>query len=364
MKKMGVYLTCAVLALTAGCGESKTPPTDVGIGLERTHEPREHAFTLLVPNGWQIEGGIFRVNAAQAGGPLNALEAKCNLTLRSDATGTVAMRILPDIVYAHAGIGAGMWGRGSTYQGAEVRAIENAQSHLKALFHAAHPTADNVTFIKEHSLPGEIESMNRGAAYMNALFQKIGIGHMRFRHDAAGAVIEYDEAGQRFREVWLTGIVDQRAAMTWKNTRTLSFRAPVESFDRWRPIMDAIRFSIRFNPQWVLKEAEGQQQRADYVMKILEEGRRIDREIAQNTTVTREEIMNDNFLVLTGQEEFINQHTGEVETDTDAFRYRWTTDGGDVYYTDEENIDPNDFMQRTDYKRSPIRPRRGGAPTR
>ena len=67
--------------------------------------------------------------------------------------------------------------------------------------------------------------------------------------------------------------------------------------------------------------------------------------------------MNDNYLVLTGQEEFVNPHTGEVEVDTDAFRFRWTTDGGDRFYTDREDLDPNRVMQRSDYRRTPVRPR-------
>jgi hypothetical protein len=77
--------------------------------------------------------------------------------------------------------------------------------------------------------------------------------------------------------------------------------------------MDVIRFSIRFNPQWILKEAEGQQQRVDFVMKIYDEIRRIDQEIIRKTTINREEIMNDNFFVLTEQEEFVNPHTGKIE---------------------------------------------------
>ncbi|MDY6904281.1 MAG: hypothetical protein SWH61_06320 [Thermodesulfobacteriota bacterium] len=86
---------------------SKGPPQQKSSGLSfhRVNEPREGAFSILVPQGWQHQGGIYRVNAAQAGGPLNAMEAKCDLVFKSDQQGTVAFRILPDIVYAHAGIG-------------------------------------------------------------------------------------------------------------------------------------------------------------------------------------------------------------------------------------------------------------------
>ena len=129
--------------------------------------------------------------------------------------------------------------------------------------------------LKLHRLPGEIRAMDQGMAFTNKLLMQLGGGSsMVFRNDAAGGVFEYTEGKVRYREVMLTGVVDMQAALTWKNTRSLSFR----------------------------------------------------------------------FLVLTGQEEFVNPRTGEIETDTNAFRYRWTTSGGDVYYTNREDEDPNIFL--------------------
>lgn len=345
----------AMLACSSAFGKEKTR---TGIGFTRVAEPRESAFTILVPRGWQHVGGIYRVNAATAGGPINAMEAKCDLLFKSDARGTVAFHILPDIVYGHAGIGGGFWALGSNYQGAEVRQIEDAATHVKSIFVALHGREIFPNILKLIPLPGEKQSMERGLSYTNQLFTQIGLGHMAFQCDAAGGAFEYTENGVRFREVIVSGVVDMRAAYTWKNTRTLAFRAPATEFDTWRPVMDIMRASIEFNPQWVLSEMKGQRERAKIVMRVYDEIRRIDREIVRNTTINREEIMNDNYLVLTGQEEYVNPHTHEIETDTDAYRYRWCTDGGDVYYTNTENENPNTFLQRTDYKLTPVRKRR------
>jgi hypothetical protein len=69
--------------------------------------------------------------------------------------------------------------------------------------------------------------------------------------------------------------------------------------------------------------------------------------------------MNDNYLVLTGQEEYRNPHTGETEVDTNAFRYRWVNAIGNYYYTDREDLDPNTFLHGGgNYARSPVRQRR------
>lgn len=329
-----------------------------GIAFTRVYEPGEKAFSLLIPKGWKMEGGIFRVDALRAGGPLNAMEAKCDLLIKSDRRGSVAFHIYPDIVYAHPGIGGGFFPVGGNYQGAEVKPLMDAQSFLRALFDYVHPGARSVKVLKLRPLPGEKRSIDQGLSYTNRLLSQIGMPQFSFRSDAAGGVFEYSENGVRYKEVMLTGIVDMRGAMTWKNTRTLSFRAPVQSFERWKPVMDIIRFSIRFNPRWVLQEAKGQRERAEIVMKVYEMIRQIDREIARKSRVNREEIMNDNFLVLTGQEEYVNPHTGEIETDTGAFKVRWETPQGDLYYTNREDENPNDIFHVTGFKKTEIRKRR------
>jgi len=329
-----------------------------GMSFIRTNEPKEQAFSILVPKGWQTEGGIFRIDPLQVGGPLNSIEAKCDLTFKSDQKGTTSFRIFPDVTYAHVGIGGGFFPAGSSYQGAEVKQLLDANSYLNGLFSYLHPNVQSVKTIENKRLPGEIESMDKGLAYTNQSLTQIGLQSQSFKSDAAGALFEYIEDGVVFRELIVAGIVNMPAALTWKNTRTLVFRAPTDQFERWRPVFDIMRFSVCFNQNWVIKECEGQQKRAEIVMKVYDEIRKIDQEIAKKTTVNREEIMNDNYLVLTEQEEFVNPHSGKVEMDTDSYKYRWITEAGDVYYTNREDENPNSFFHKTDYKRSTIRKRR------
>jgi len=329
-----------------------------GMSFIRTNEPKEQAFSILVPKDWKAEGGIFRVDPLQVGGPLNSIEAKCDLTFKNDNKGTVSFRIFPDVTYAHVGIGGGFFPVGSNYQGAEIKPLLDANTYLTNLFSYLHPSAQSVKTIENKRLPGEIESMDKGLVYTNQLLAQIGLQSQSFKSDAAGAMFEYIEDGVSYKEIIVAGIVNMPAALTWKNTRTLVFRAPNKQFERWRPVFDIMRFSVQFNQNWILKECEGQRERAEIVMKVYDEIRRIDQEIVKNTTVNREEIMNDNFLVLTEQEEFVNPHSGDVELDTDSYKYRWITEGGDVYYTNREDENPNTFFHKTDYKRSAVRKRR------
>lgn len=321
-----------------------------GTSFKRINEPREQAFSMLVPSGWKLSGGIFRIDPNKVGGPLNSMEAKCDLTLKKDAKGSVAFRIHPDVTYAIPGIGGGFFPPGSNYQGAQVIPYQDAMTYVKNLFSHTRTKATNATFVTIKRLPGEIRSMDTGMAYMNNLLAQLGMSEMRFESDAAAAMVDYNEGSVRYREVYLSGIVNMRGAYSWKNTRTLSFRAPLAQFDTWKPTLDIMRNSITFNMNWFIKEAQGQRERADIVRKTYEEIQRIDREIAKNTTMTRSKIMNDHYLVLTGQDEYVNPHTGKTELDTNAYKYRWVNPGGDVYYSDTENENPNHILGRSGYK--------------
>ena len=323
-----------------------------GIVFQRKNEPREAAFSLKVPKGWLMVGGVYRLMAHAIGGPLNALESKCDLTLKSDAKGQVYYRILPDIVYAHPQIGGGFFPIGSSYQGAEIKPFVNATTFVGQVFHYLHPHVTAKT-LKLCRLAGEKEALARGMAHMNGVLQSVRL--QASQSDVAGGAFEYEENGTRYREVILAAIINMPAALTWKNTRTLAFRAPAKEFDKWRPVMDIIRQSLQFNLRWLIKEFQGQNNLAQKAAAVFKEMSRIDQEIMGKSNITQSEIMNDSYLALTGQEEFVNPHTKEVERDTDGFRYRWTTAGGDMYYTNNESENPNEIFHFSGFERTPVR---------
>ena len=58
-------------------------------------------------------------------------------------------------------------------------------------------------------------------------------------------------------------------------------------------------------------------------------------------------------------EEYVNPFTNEIEYGSNQWKYRWINPNGDVIYTDSEEYDPrvDVKLNRTDYKRTPIRKR-------
>lgn len=69
------------------------------ISFSRVSEPRENAFSLLIPKGWQTEGGIFRVDPTAQGGPAQSIAAKLDFAVKKDEAGTVMIRWLPDVLF-------------------------------------------------------------------------------------------------------------------------------------------------------------------------------------------------------------------------------------------------------------------------
>lgn len=53
--------------------------------MQRTWEPKEQAFSFLLPKNWTTEGGVFNVNPLQMNGPGNTVTPKCDLSVKVEA---------------------------------------------------------------------------------------------------------------------------------------------------------------------------------------------------------------------------------------------------------------------------------------
>ncbi len=163
------------------------------------------------------------------------------------------------------------------------------------------------------------------------------------------------------------------AAGMWSNKDTLLLRAPEGQLAQMEPLLHHIRESVKLDPAWIAREIAGQEilsghflsaQQAEHarnrrMLEIQQQIQQIDRQITEHRARTNAEINNDAYLTLMNQEEFVNPFTGDVETGSDQWHHRWVTDGGEEFYTDHEDDDPNvaGLFNRTDWKRTPVRPR-------
>ncbi|NPU84784.1 MAG: hypothetical protein HPY65_09875 [Syntrophaceae bacterium] len=332
----------------------KVPPT---IAFTRVSEPREHAFTMLVPRGWIVEGGIFRVDPNRTGGTGNSIEAKCDIAVKSDAEGTVMLRRLPKINYADGPMLPPTHGPGMNYNGMTVVRMPGWEDYLLYVFSQTRAGATGARVVQKESLPKLAQLVSRLSEPVARALMQVGIQPPTYQ--AGFIIVEYTENGKAYKELLYTVLVDARRSMgLWANDFTTTMRSPAGDVDQWKPVLDIVGNSVRLNPQWVAGELRGQGERAEISRKVLEDLNRIDREITAHRTRTQQAIQKDQYLTLTGQEDYVNPITGKVERDTSDWSRRWVNANGDYIYSNDTTYDPNrdPGLPRQDFRLT--RPRR------
>ncbi len=364
MKTTRLLPFVVTIPLILSAAAASADPNATVLRFERKYEPNQRAFSFLIPVGWQIQGGMFHVDPTQAGGAGNSLDAKCDLTIKKDDGGTVAFRWLPGWNYVdmsrnpQMAMSAAMFPAGSRYQGMEVRPMPSCAQYLRATFNQMHPTASDVKVIRSESIP-QLAQIFR-LLYKSVDDQQRMLGFPPLGYDAGGLVVEYAEGGRRFREAVATCLVDMRpAAAIWSNQYTLAIRAPADETKTWKPVLEIIRQSMRFNPQWLAAAVRAAGERGQILDDTMKAIQNIDQQVYANRSKTNAEIQHENYLFLTTQEEYVNPFSGAVEQDTAEYKYRWTTEQGEMIYTDLNDYNPNrqlELSNRT-WKLTPVRQR-------
>lgn len=325
---------------------------------QRVQEPREHAFSLLMPRGWQVEGGIFRVNPVTQGGPAQSIAAKLDFAVKKDHEGTVMTRRLPDMFYfdaRHTPAGQmGMFPPGSNYNGMTVYPLMSALGFINDMaFPYAHPQASDIRVVEQRPMPELARVYLQVARAVAPMID--------FSYDAAIITVTYREGGVRYKEKMFCVIENwgQAGAGMWGNKDVFLVRAPEADFDEWAPVFSIMQESVRINPSWLAAEIRGQIERGEIAARTQSEVQRIERDITNHRQKVNAEINNDMFLTLTEQEEYVNPYTNEVEMGSNQWQHRWVNETGDVIYTNDGDYDPRTDvnLNRTDYKRSKVRKR-------
>jgi len=304
---------------------------------ERRAEPRENAFTMLVPKAWQIEGGIFRVDPNAQGGPAQSIEAKLDIGFK-DPAGKAMMRFLPETYFMDTRWmpAASAFPPGSNYNGMMVMYLpEVSQFIQQVVFPYAHPGLGNAQPGEYHDLPDVVKRLRMEDAPILAAGQ--------FGYRAGFNTIFYEENGQPYEEVIIAAIMDygQLGAGLWKNRSTILMRAPKGQFEQYKPVFGTMLTSLQVNPTWMRAEIKGQAERTGIMIRTQEELNRIEREISEARQNTNAQIQHDEYLNLMGQEDYVNPFTGKTEQGTNEWNYRWQNERGDIIYTDNTNYDPN-----------------------
>lgn len=327
------------------------------VAFRRQNEPRERAFSLMVPRGWVIEGGIFRVDPNMQGGAAQSIAAKCDFTVKNNNPGHMMIRWLPDVLFfdMRGAPAASMFPPGSNYNGMTVMPKMPCLDFIvQVVIPYAHPNAVNVKVVEEKQLP---DMVNRYTSYTNHIAP-----YLTMAYQSSITTITYTEGGKNYIEKIVTVIEDWgvMGAGLWGNKETFLIRTPVGEYEKWAPVFSIIQGSVQFNSNWLIGEIKGQMKRSRIMEQTLKTIRDIDQQIITHQQQTNAEIHNDMFLTLTDQEEYVNPYNGKIETGSNQWQHRWVSETGDIIYTDLDDFNPNydPELNNVSFKKTPIRKRK------
>jgi hypothetical protein len=303
---------------------------------KRVDEPKEKAFSLLVPRGWILEGGAIRLLDPNIAGANNMVECKFDLAVKKDAAGSVMIRWLPEMLCIDQ---SQAWGNpeGAVFNNFLVRRKRDPSTFIIQVgIPYAHPNASNLKIRNSKAIPG-LETQY--AASIDPSLKMFT--NMSYR--SAITEFTYDENGNSYIERMVAVIEDygMNGGGLWKNRGSFLIRSPMNELEKWEPVLQVIQNSGIWNLAWITGEVNGQRQRSGLIAATQKELQAMDNTINENRRNTYSEINKDMYLTLTGQNEYTNPFTGKVETDSDSWKNRWVNSSGDIIYSDNTTYDPN-----------------------
>ena len=118
--------------------------------------------------------------------------------------------------------------------------------------------------------------------------------------------------------------------------------------------------SVIGNPQWVAGENRGAAERARKALEAQRQLQNQRHQVVENQREVNAEARHSHWLSITGQDDYVNPHTGKVEQGSNEYQHRWENSSGDVIYSNNPDYAPRrdrTLQGRTDYKSTPLRPR-------
>lgn len=311
-------------------------------------EPKEGAFTFLLPKDWLVEGGIYYVNPMAVGGMAQSLAPKCDLVLKSDQAGTVLLHWLPEITYQDprylANSMLGWMSATLPNNGLQSQVcVPPVQFLTEVLFPAVHPQATDVQVISGQA---EEELARRQAAQ----------APMPLAFDAASVIVTYTENSVRYKERLQVCIenMGQMGMGIWYNKAATLFRAPEEAYDRWLPVFETIINSVWINPTWALYTQQGIQYRSAVMLDTQRYEQAVMAQMAADRQAMNWGYTHRNaYYSFTPRMSYLNPYTNYVEYAPAYWPYRWMSPAYNMVYSHDPNYDPNHdvMLGETGYRR-------------
>lgn len=310
----------------------------------------ERAFTVLVPEGWQTQGGIMRIDRSQIRTVVDGCGKKLYFSIYDPKT-RASITYYPTEMYGTTA-GASFAQPGQALNGMiQMPQVLTPSAYVQQIvFPQVRSQATNIQWGQVKSLDALADAWNRAFHSQDPVPAHIV---------AESIEVAYDQNGTRFAELWtalITSVTVQNTTI-WMPDFTVSAGAPTSIVEEVAPILKAVITSFRMNPAWMARTIVNfdactkgvaatqekiravDRQIAKQLRKVQQQMHDIDNEIVANRNKTRSVIQEHEHNTLMGLDKYEDTETGKRYT-IDMGYERNFTNGENIIQTNDWQFEP------------------------
>ncbi|SLM28071.1 exported hypothetical protein [Desulfamplus magnetovallimortis] len=246
----------------------------------------ENAFTVMVPEGWQVQGGIMKISPNNIRTVVDGCGKKLYFTIYDPVT-MASITYFPTEMYASSAPGTSIINvpAGQVLNGMVQmpQLLSPSQYVRQVVFPSQSSDVQNVQWGKTESLASLASAWNRAFHAEDQIPPQIV---------AESIEVAYDRGNTRFGELWTSLItsVTVYTSTIWMPDFTVAASAPLEKTDELAPVLKAVITSFRMNSTWLANASAGFDKCTKGVVATQEKIREMDRKISQKLRQVQSEI--------------------------------------------------------------------------
>ena len=307
-------------------------------------DPLENAFSVQVPSGWTVEGGLFRFASVDTRSALDVTSPDRQIRI------TFGDRNIPPFVEPDPMLAATGFREGSRYSpGYGVQFV--VQRYLPGTEFARQYVAlrpargcANLVFTETRARP-DVDGV------VNGIYRRFAVAGMSVELHCGDASFTCEESGRPMAGYYFAGTLRTRAASmpggNWHVEHLLGYVAAREKTALAQRVMERIVASIAINPDW----ARRQQQTTMDTSRIVSETSAAMSKVSSDTYWSRQrsndEISRRRSNATLGLEDVVDPGTGRQIKVESGSNYYWIDARGTIVGTETHTLPSIDFRALT-----------------
>ncbi|MFW6160715.1 MAG: hypothetical protein ACOC57_06200 [Acidobacteriota bacterium] len=292
-------------------------PTRPQIRYHTWQDPRENAFTMDVPQGWEVQGGTFRrasvdlVHVLQAASPDGRIRIQFN-------DGNLPVFAVPNSTLAYAGFVEGSWySPGYGVNMLVKRYLPGQYFLLEYLNQNYRPSLASFSVVSQKERPDVVSNFNR-------IYSQFAYYGISFTLHGGEAAFRFEQQQQSYvgYGLALTQLVQTQGMGNWSVALLIIYTCPEGEEDTVREIAGHMFKSVKLDPQWVASQQQLTANVSQIVTQTNQEISRIIDESYWNRQAVLDETSRRFSNYILGVTDVVDPVTGE----------KWKVEAGHNYY--------------------------------